>query len=113
MANTAPTYQVDDLIYLRSSAQIGFLESYRISQIVQRNKNEYLYKIDVVRKAPLEQAVGDRINLKSPATMVFSEDELLTYCDAQTLVVYFLERRLAQERARLIARCPTGSEGSG
>jgi hypothetical protein len=109
---TIPQFKIGDLIYLKSSAQIGFLESYRITEVFQVMKDRWLYKIAIEKNPPTSQTVGDRIDLKTYADLIFDESELLTYCEAQELVVISLERRLTVERARLTARCQSGSGGS-
>jgi hypothetical protein len=110
-------FNVGDLVYLRSSAQIGFLESYRVTEVFQAVRNRWLYRVDIDQKPPSSQTVGDQIDLKSGTRLIFDEDELLVFCEAQTIIVDFLRRRLTAEQARLDARCPsvgsTGSTGSG
>jgi hypothetical protein len=105
-------FRIDDVVYLRSSAQIGFLEAYKISGIFQLRNDRYVYTIDINRRPPSAQTLGDHIDLKRIQTLYFTEDELLTFCEAETLVVQNLERRLREEKARFAARCSV-SPGSG
>lgn len=105
-------FKIDDVVYLRSSAQIGFLEAYKVIRIFQTRNDQYTYAIDINKRPPSAQTLGDHIDLKGVRTLYFTEDELLTFCEAETLVVQNLERRLREERARLAARCPT-PPGSG
>jgi hypothetical protein len=105
-------FKIDDVVYLRSSAQIGFLEAYKVTGIFQLRNDRYVYTIDINKRPPSAQTVGDHIDLKGIRTLYFTEDELLTFCEAETLVVQSLERRLAVEKARLAAKCPSGSSGN-
>jgi hypothetical protein len=111
--STISAFKIDDVVYLRTSAQIGFLESYKVTGIYQVRNGVFTYTININERPPSAQTVGDRIILKQPTTLYFNEDELLSYCEAQQIVVDHLRRRLASEEARLQARCPSGSGGSG
>jgi hypothetical protein len=105
-------FNPNELVYLRASAVVGFLESYLVASVHQVRSGVYVYQIDISARRPEVQTVGDRITLGGDSVLYFGEDELLTYCEAQELIVTNLERRLAVERARLQARCPSGSAGS-
>ena len=60
MAN-APRWDVGDEVYLDASARIGFLESYKVTNVV-RSRQRWLYTINVEQKPPAEPTIGDFID---------------------------------------------------
>jgi len=78
----APTYDTNDVVYLRESAAIGRIEAARISGVV-RGKESWLYTITFGASSPTAPAIrGDRIGHVVPKTVFYSEDELISLCEA-------------------------------
>lgn len=107
----APIYLIDDVVYLRASAAIGFLESYKISNIqFNSGRNSWIYVIGLnynVTGAPI--TIGDNITLKGGShedkILYFTENELINFCEAAAMVESVLENRLARIREQIATRC--------
>lgn len=102
-----PIYQIDDIVYLKASAVLGFLESYKITNLFyDPARNTWVYSIDLKpNPSGAPTSIGDHITLKNNHTLFFIEDELITFCDAAHDVKSNLELRLARIIAQLEARC--------
>lgn len=87
-----PTYQYGDTVYLRESAAVGSLEAVRIGGVHQ-GPNGWMYSLNYTSGAGL----FDRRSAVATQTLFFSEDELLTFCDA--LVLVERNARAAYDRA--------------
>ena len=108
----APKYQIGDVIYIKASAQIGHLESFKITEILQVKKTRWLYRVAISSNPPISQTVGDRNSLKHGGTLVFDESDLLTFCEAQIIIVQNLELRLLTAKAKLKTYCEQPGSGS-
>ena len=103
---TAPTYDINDVVYLKSSAEIGFIEAVRVSNIAYDPLTKLpVYLISRQTKPPQESTVGDQVDLKSDFNYWLTEDELLTYCDALDMAILSQEAQLVKLRARRDAQC--------
>jgi hypothetical protein len=97
--NSQPRFSLDESIYLRASAEVGFLESYLVSNVqYNRRSSQWVYQISLaeggLRQAPF--TIGDKVNLKFSRDLYFSENELVTMCEAALMVRTSLERKLAK-----------------
>ena len=82
MTNNAPVYSPRDVVYIKESAALGFLEAVVINTVVRTN-DQWLYTIRVGTASPVAPPIyGDRRSLVHGATVYFTEDELITHCDA-------------------------------
>jgi hypothetical protein len=109
MTTPAPAYSIGDVVYLESSARIGFLESYKVSNIA-RVRNSWLYTIDVAQKPPAEPTVMAYVDLKQTRTLYFDERELISFESALLLVKASLERKLNEANRLLHKYFPDGTE---
>lgn len=103
-----PKYNVDDVVYIRASAKIGFLESYRISGITQARKNKWSYQVKFVPYSGNTATLGDAITATGKLVVgeiYFAEEELLTLCEALDLQIENLNRRLAAAIAMRTSQC--------
>lgn len=100
-----------DVIYLETSARIGFLEPYTISEVVQTSNGKFRYRIFIGPNPPANQTFGSSNDLRRGVTQIlFGQVELVTFCDAIALVVRSLELKLTDARLQQNALCaPTGS----
>lgn len=101
-----PAYSPGDIVYLRESAALGFLEAMQIGGIMY-GPNGWLYT--VVAKAGQLAAptyYGDRISAVNASLLYFSEDEFVTVCDAQLLVEANLNSQLRRIQLQRAAQCP-------
>jgi hypothetical protein len=94
MAMTNPKYKVDDVVYFRSSAVIGFLETAKISGM-QSYQGQWIYTIYAGGPSVVPNSTyGDRKSLLDKSTMYFSESEFITLCEALPMMKAHLEDRL-------------------
>jgi hypothetical protein len=101
-----PTYDIGDVVYLRESAALGFLEAVVISGI-SRGPNNWVYSIVARAGQPAAPALyGDRITAVQGMILYFSEDEFVTVCDAQALVEANLQAQLDRIQLQRASQCP-------
>ena len=104
-ASDGPRYRVSDILYLRESAAIGFLEAVTISGIMWGN-NQWLYTVHAGISQPRGAShYGDKISLTNGAKLLFSEDEFVSLCAATELVEANLQRQLTQIQRQRAALC--------
>ena len=111
MPTTNPIFNVDDVVYLRESAALGFLEALKIGEI-RSSADNYVWLYGIAAKTSGVQVpaqFGDRINLAPEATLYFTEEELVTVCDALTLSEENLKRQLASIQLQKSSLCDTTS----
>lgn len=109
-----PKYSPGDTVYIKSSAQKGFLESYRVEEVRHSgSRYEYLLKIKPRRFNDELQSVGDRNTLQQSGGLKFRETQLITVCEALEFKKAYLENQLSSTNNRLNQLdCDSGS-GSG
>lgn len=103
--SATPLYKTGDTVYLKESAQIGFLEAVRISSVLTSTNDQWTYTISFDGKLPTPPTFGERITHHSPRTLYFNESELITFCDAADLVESVLSQRLAEIQQQRAGRC--------
>jgi hypothetical protein len=104
----APKYGINDLVYLETSARVGFLEAYKVSNVV-RSRGRWLYTISVGEKPPAETTLGGMVDLKRSEMLWFDEAELIDFHEALLLVKHSLELKLAKANALLHKYFPEGT----
>jgi hypothetical protein len=103
---TNPMYKKDDVVYLKESAMIGFVESYKINGIrLDSRLNKWVYEINISHRGPETSTMIDMVNLRSNEKLSFYEDELTDFCDAVQLAYTHAQERVAFLQAQLSARC--------
>lgn len=111
---SAPLYNIDDVIYLLESAKIGFIESYRISEVRQDSTGSWLYKISVSPRAPIGgPTYGDRLTLKTSMDFELRESELCDYCTAVDFALAAARAQVVKLEALKASHCASASDGSG
>lgn len=101
-----PLYEPGDILYLRESAAIGFLEAVRIGGMIY-GPNGWLYTVAARAGQPSAPThFGDRIAAVQGTIMYFSEDEFIPVCDAQALVEANLQAQLDRIKLQRAAQCP-------
>ncbi len=93
-----PKYEVGEVLYIKESAALGFLEAIRISGI-HSGQNGWMYTINAGMSPPSVGGYQDRRSMISTQTLYFTEDEFLPICDAVVLVE--ANAKAAYERAKL------------
>ena len=105
MMTDPPIYDIGDIIYLRESAALGFLEAVKISGL-SLSRQGWIYTIEA--KAGLPQApshFGDRITAVQGMILYFSEDEFVVQCDAMALVEANVQVQLTRIQAQRASVC--------
>ena len=83
----SPKFNIGDLLYIRESAALGFLEPVKIRTIL-KNSSGWLYTINAGMSGPnVPQIYGDRRLFVNGATLYLDETELISYCDALQLSI--------------------------
>jgi hypothetical protein len=97
---------MNDIIYLRESAALGFMEAVRISGIYQRG-SEWLYTIYAgIAGAANANYYGDRRTLVNGSILHFTESELVSEYDALMLTKANLERQLSKVEQQINTKYP-------
>lgn len=100
-----PIYKHGDVIYLRESAMLGFLESYEISGIeFNPGSNQWVYKISVRYKHPASTSI-DANQLQPVRQLYFREAELINLCEALDIAITETENRLTKLKDVRNAQC--------
>jgi hypothetical protein len=91
----APLYNIGDIIYLKESAAIGKLESYRIDNIIfDSSVSLWMYQVDVRQRGSESRTVLDAYNLSQRRILFFKEPEVGTFCDVIDTAITAHENRL-------------------
>lgn len=99
-------FNVNEVVYLRESAALGFLEAVRISTVIQERTGVF-FEVNFNAKSPQVPSIfGDRNQLSSGVKVRFVESELVTLCEALGLARDYLTGRLADIEAQIARRCP-------
>lgn len=99
-------YTIDDTVYVKSSANIGFLEDYKISGIFRPDNREYLYSLSLTTTKLAPQVTQSGIP-RFKNNIYFKERELVTKCEALTLAMAALNRKMSRLLALKMNLCTT------
>lgn len=98
---TAPKFRRGDTVYLTSSAAIGQLEGYRVTNARMTKKNKWVYKIVFAKNPPASAVIGDTFDgKKGHPTIYFNEGDLLALCDALDLALTNVSGRILKLETR-------------
>ena len=97
-------FSVNDIVYIKSSAARGFLESYRISAIYN-DGFQWVYRFEVAKRTPHVASVGWTNTLTHDSVFELAAEELCDFCDAVLLAEQYFTSKLAEIQA-LKTRCP-------
>ncbi len=119
MMSDVPKHDIGDVIYLRESAALGFLEAMRVGGI-SKNDSVWIYSLVANQLQPNQASIyGDRIystygrgqiHSSSGAPLYFTEDEFLTLCEALVLIRNSLQSRLLTIESQIADLCSEGTE---
>ena len=105
MTIETPLYDVGDVVYLKESAAMGFLEAVAISGIT-RNRGIWSYAISFAGSGPTAPSYyGDRVSSTQHKLLYFTETEFVTKCDALALAKANLELQLSSIQAQINSIC--------
>lgn len=100
-----PRYNIKDTVYVKASANIGFLEDYQVTGIMKQPSNrEYMYSLSLTT---LKLSPGLTLSGKPrfKENIYFKERELITKCEALDLAVASLDRKMSRLLALRISLC--------
>ena len=100
-----PVYDIGQVVYLRESAAMGFLEAVKISGLYKTNAG-WTYTIESRSAQPSAAATyGDRISFANNSTLYLSEGEFVTVCEALDLAEAYALRLLQSIQAKKQSLC--------
>lgn len=100
-----PKYAIDEVVYLKESSAIGFIEAARVSGITY-GQDGWLYTLRTNVASPRAPTTyGDRNAFARFGELIYSEDELITYCEALTLAEGHAQRILTNIQSQLASFC--------
>lgn len=92
---SAPRWSVNDIAYLRESAMIGFIEGYKITNIIWDPQwNRWLYEAAIKHRGTEPNAVIDMHNLRTQEVLALAENDLVDQIEAIDLAIINTEARL-------------------
>jgi len=93
----APLWSVDDIVYLRESAVIGFIESYKVTGIrFDQQWNRWIYEIAIKHRGTEPSSVIDMYNLRHKEVLSLGENDLIDLASALDLAIVNTEQRLTE-----------------
>lgn len=93
----APRWSVKDIVYLRESALLGFIEGYIVSDIKWDSQwNRWLYAAAIKHKGTQPNTVIDIHDLRNKEILTLPESELVDQIEALDLAIINTEQRLAE-----------------
>ena len=103
----APKFDINTVIYLRSSAIIaGNIESYKVVMVGKGSNGLWIYRVDIPVKPPaIVATVGDMNTNKRSYNIDFPESELCTLCEAVALAISFHNNKLTKLHNIVTAYC--------
>jgi hypothetical protein len=106
---TTPTHKIGDVVYLKESAALGFLETVLIKRISSTVDGTWNYGIDVAVRPSQGGTYGDMIGGTTMRQVVYSEAELITKCEALQLCLNYATRLKDAIAAKFEAACDEAS----
>jgi len=108
---TKPLYGLGDVVYLKESAALGFIEAVRIGG-VHLGKDGWVYSISTSMVPPSPGMFLDRRSLVGTQILLYTEDELVTVCDAYVLAEANAKIQYERIKAQRQALCPDNPTAS-
>lgn len=105
-----PKYDINDVVYFRTSAARGFIEPVRIT-IVTKINSGWIYGINIKQSQPTAPSVyGDQIVFGgyNQNQVFYSESEFVSYCEALYMSENYLATQLANIQSLIATHCGTG-----
>jgi hypothetical protein len=97
-----PKYGINEVVYLRESALLGYIESVKIYRLWYDPKFLTTMYVFLFKKSqPAVQIAGDAIDLKSGHSITLPEGDLLTYSEALVIKGNVLKAELNKTEVEL------------
>jgi hypothetical protein len=91
----APTYDIGQVVYLRESAALGFVEAYIVKDMAYQPDGKLVYTLLTSLKQPdAVQTIGDRITGQKTLPIRFYEEDLIGYKEALGTSIASLQNQL-------------------
>jgi len=100
-------YGINETVYLNETAvSTGRLEAVRVSDIKWDNARKmWMYVINYEPRPEHNMTIGDKDDWRRTYSVAYTEDELLKFCEAQQVVVNFLQTALNNAVCRRTSVC--------
>lgn len=106
MPPIAPLHRRDDVVFLKESALLGKLESYKIISLKQTQDGRWVYQVDIGKKPPDRGLIGDSFDGRiQESSIYFTEIDFVSLCEALDIITSRLTRQIASLQQRMAARC--------
>lgn len=104
-AAQVPTFAIDQILYLKESAALGFLEAIKIKNITY-GRSGWIYSVEFNPRQPTTAPhYGDSIFFQHRATVYFRENEFVTKSQALNIIKAYHELKL-EEVNSMISELP-------
>lgn len=100
-----PIYNPGDIVYLKESAAIGFLEAYKVVHAKFNADGTVAYVLDTSVKSPTVATFGDMVGPPRYSALTINESDLVDYCGGLDLAIAVHERQLASLQAKRASIC--------
>lgn len=112
---SGPLYDINTVVFIRASAHIGFLESYKVVMIHSvPNSSEFTYELDLTG-TPKDTSIAQLVHptIRTNRKLYFKERELINKCDAAIAALDALDRKMGRLLGIKVGLCTTEITGSG
>jgi hypothetical protein len=97
----APKWSVKDVVYLKESALLGFVEGYIISNIKWDPQwNRWLYAAAIKHKGTQPNTVVDAYDLRTREILTLPENDLMDQTEALDLAIVSIEQQIINYQAK-------------
>lgn len=97
-------YNIQDTVYIKASANIGFLEDYQVTGIMKQNNRDFIYSLSLTTsKLSPNLTLSGKPRFKN--NIYFKERELVTKCEALDLAFASLNRKMTRLLALRLSFC--------
>lgn len=100
-----PVYALGDVVYLRDSAAIGFIEAYRIQHAVYNSDGTVSYVLETSVRTPTVATFGDMVGPPRYAPLTMLETNLVSYCEAIDLALAHHQVAVSDLQAKKDSHC--------
>ncbi len=108
-----PLYSIDDVVYLKESAGVGFIEAYQVAAVSYDVSGNVIYKLRTGVRPPTNPAtIGELSSGLHFLPLLVLESNLISYCDALDMAIAVEEAKLTELRRYKNANCSSGTDGT-
>lgn len=101
----SPTYNINEVVYLKESAAKGFLEAVRIAGVTL-GKSGWIYTVSYNASRPINAPTyGDRIVANRSSAVYYTADEFLNHCAALNMMLTYHQTAVDNISAQIESLC--------